>query len=155
MGMAHRIGGAESWKQLEKNARFVGYTDEEREKLREECMPEFKKILENYPISKVSNLFLNLFRKAGVRDRKKAGIIVESLQRKIDKESIASVLNTKEIYLDSIYVYFGKDFHEITSYAPFTYRSEGAAYFMQIEDWKNTKSARRDLIDILKKENSI
>ena len=154
-GIAHRLGGAESWKQLEENATFAGYTAEEKEKLREGCIPEFKKILENYSMSKVSNLCLNLFLKAGWRDRKKSGIVVESLQRKIDKESIVNVLNTKGIYLDTIYVYFGKDFHEVTSYAPFSYRSEGAAYFMRIEGWKNTKSARTDLVDILKKENRI
>lgn len=149
VGIAHYIGGAESWNDLEKMATFTSD---------EKPIPEFKNILKDYSIGDVSNLFLNLFFKAGWRDRTKAGLVVEQTPRKIDEKAILEVLNAKGIFLDTVYVHFEKDSYQVLSYCPFSIKDKGncnfgAAYSVKVYNWQNSQKSQKTLIDMLKKEN--
>lgn len=160
VGLTHMIGGAKSWERLEEIATFPD-TDSTKEgyEKRKKCISDFKEIMKNYSMNKVSKLFLNLFLKAGWRDRRGAGLVVENMQRRIDREAIENVINAKRIYLDTIYIYFNEGFHEVTSYAPFSYEDKrfttGAAYFIRADNWRNTEDSQSDLVEMLKKENNI
>jgi len=151
VGITHRLGGAKGWEGLEKIATFTSD---------ENPVPEFKEIMKKYSLSyaKMDNLILNLFLKAGWRDRKKSGLVVEQTPRKIDRETILDVINAKGIYLDTIYVHFGENSYQVVSYCPFSMHDNhtiGAAYSVKVPNWQNTQKSQKTLIDMLKKENSI
>jgi len=164
VGIAHLIarpsGGAKSWEQLKAQATVVcpvDYSNSKREELKDEYISEFRKILSKHPIRDVSDLFSTLFYKAGLRDRKKSGLIIESLPRKINRKSI---LNTQVAYLDAIYVHFGQDSYQVVSYCPFSINdkeagfSSGAAYSVKVLSWQNTQKALDNIVNMLIEENN-
>jgi hypothetical protein len=164
VGMAHLIartsGGAKSWEQLKAQATVVcpaDYSNSKREELKDEYISEFRKILSKQPIRDVSDLFSTLFCKAGVRNRKKSGLVVEPGPRKINRKSI---LNTQVAYLDAIYVRFGQDSYQVVSYCPFSINdketgfSSGAAYFVKVNNWQNAQKALDSIVNMLIEENN-
>jgi len=154
VGVTHRIGGAKDWEGLEKIATFTSG---------ENPVLEFKDIAKKYSLdyAKMDNLILNLFLKAGWRDRKKSGLVVERTPRKIDRETILDVLDAKGIYLDTIYVHFGKDSYQVVSYCPFSINdkekdfSSGAAYSVKVNNWQTSQKSQKTLLDMLIKENNV
>jgi len=164
VGIAHRIactnGGAESWKQLKRHTTVVcpiDYSNSKREELKDEYISEFRKMLDRYSMCDVSDLFSTLFCKAGLRNRKKSGLIIESLPRKINRKSI---LDTQVAYLDAVYVHFGKDSYQVVSYCPFSINdkeagfSSGAAYSVKVLNWQNTQKAPDNIVNMLIEENN-
>jgi hypothetical protein len=153
VGITHRLGGAKSWEGLEEIATFTS---------KENPIPEFKRISESYALSyrAMDNLILNLFLKAGWRNRKKSGLIVEQTPRKIDRETILGILDAKGIYLDTIYVHFGKDSYQVVSYCSFSINdkeagfSSGAAYSVKVLNWQNTQKALDNIVNMLIEENN-
>jgi len=158
-GMTHRIGGAKDWNDLENIITVAGVIGgAEKENKLKEYLPKFKEILQHYSMNDINILFMTLFGKAGLRDRVKSGLVVENTQRTFDRDSIYNVLATDGIFLDTVYVHFGKDFCEVTSYCPFALDQKyffAGAYFARVENWENTEKTQNDLIAMLKKENNI
>jgi len=153
-GITHRLGGEKDWKGLEQIATFPD---------KENPIPEFQAIFAKYGkhrySSDIDTLILNLFQKAGWRNRKKAGLIVEQTPRNIDKETILGVIKTKGIYLETLYVYLGKDFYQVVSYCPFSISDKkcksGAAYLARVSGDYTSPELQEIVITMLKKENHI